>query len=50
MLNPGLRRSPSDVADESFRELTLHDAEELLKNELERLIKTARPEHMAVCL
>lgn len=46
-INKGLRRSPSDVADSSFKELTLHDAQESLHKELERLIKTARPEHMA---
>lgn len=42
----GLRRSPSDAADMAFRELTLHDAKESLHKELERLIKTARPELM----
>jgi UTP--glucose-1-phosphate uridylyltransferase len=46
MLTKGLRRSPSDAADMAFRELTLHDAKESLHKELERLVKTARPEQM----
>jgi len=50
VLLKGLRRSPSDAADASFRELTRHDAEQSLHKELDRLIKTARPEHMAVSL
>lgn len=44
MSNPGLRRSPSEAADASFRELTLQDAQQSLHKELERLINTARPE------
>ena len=44
----GLRRSPSDAADSSFRELMLHDAQDVLHKDLDRLIKTARPEQMAV--
>jgi len=46
----GLRRSPSDAADASFRELTLHDAQTSLHNELERLINTARQESRTVSL
>ena len=49
-MNPGLRRSPSDAGDAQFRELMLHDAQESLSKELDRLIKTARPERMSVCL
>ena len=41
----GHRRSPSDA---EFRELTLRDARMSMHNELEKLIKTAKPEQLEV--
>ena len=50
VLNKGLRRSPSDAADAAFHELAFKDAQEQLHKELDRLIKTGRPEQMTVSL
>jgi len=47
-VNRGIRRSPSDAADASFRELTWHDAKESMHKDLERLVKTAQPSRMQV--
>jgi len=47
VMNKGLRRSPSDAADASFRELTYADAEVLLHKELERLINTASDKNVS---
>ena len=41
----GHRRTPSDA---EFRELTLRDAQVSLHNELEKLIKTSKPEQQTV--
>lgn len=40
------RRKASDASN-SFKELTLHDAKNLLNKELEKLVKTAKPEHQS---
>ena len=44
-----MRRESMDMAKE-FRELTLRDAKNSLHNELEKLIKTARPEQQTVSI
>ena len=41
----GHRRTASDA---EFRELTLRDAKQSMNDELEKLIKTAKPEHQGV--
>jgi len=46
----GHRRTPSDSSHAEFKDMMLYDAKSLLHNDLEKLIKTARPEQMSVRL
>lgn len=46
----GHRRNASDGSHAEFKDLMLRDAESQLSKELEKLIKTARPEQMTVSL